>query len=290
MVKSMTGYGIAEFISEGYILKVEIKALNGKYLDFNLKVPKELSEKENVIKKSIGDILVRGKLNISIDLTIHKYTEPPVQINHDLFNLYSQQYQKLAAGKVSEEEVFKLSLQSPNVMVVKNDISAVIDDKILLDTITSAANNCDRFRSDEGSKLHKSLTENIRDIRVGLHEIDHLDDQRKNAVRSRLRQGIDDLKDKIQIDENRFEQELIYYIERLDISEEKVRLSSHLDYFDEILSKKEAVGKTLGFIAQEIGREINTIGSKANDAKLQKTVVQMKDALEQIKEQAMNVL
>ncbi len=291
MIKSMTGYGSAEVSEERYTLKVEIKSLNSRYLDLNLKVPKEFSDKELEIKNYVGSRLVRGKLSFVIDFQPQQFDETPVEINGELFRLFYKRYEELAAdvgGK--EDELFKLALQSPNVIVPREDFVSLISWDVAKSVIDKAVQACDQFRIDEGGKLAQSLQANIDAIREGLAKVTEMDPQRVTNVRNRLEQAIADIKDKTQVDENRFEQELIYYIEKFDIAEERVRLQSHLDYFSEVLGSNEASGKKLGFIAQEIGREINTIGSKANDAEMQRVVVVMKDELEQIKEQVLNVM
>ncbi|MEM9326351.1 MAG: YicC/YloC family endoribonuclease [Bacteroidota bacterium] len=291
MIKSMTGYGSAELSEDKYSLKIEIKSLNSRYLDLNLKVPKEFSDKELEIKTAVAAKLVRGKLSFLVDFQPHKFEETPVEINGDLFKLFYNRYKELATEVDGHDhELFKLALQSPNVIVAREDFSSLISWETVKDVIDQAVDACDKFRVDEGSKLATSLRNNITAIREGLEKVSEMDPRRVANVRNRLEQGIADLREKTQVDENRFEQELIYYMEKFDISEEKVRLTSHLDYFMEVIDGDEANGKKLGFIAQEIGREINTIGSKANDADIQRIVVQMKDELEQIKEQVLNVM
>jgi len=286
----MTGYGSAELADEKFSFKVEIKSLNSRYLDLNLKVPKEFSDKELEIKNYVGSKLVRGKLAVVVDFQPQQFDDTPVEINGPLFRMYYGQYKELAkvvGGQTGE--LFKLALQSPNVVVPREELDA-IPWETARSVIEKAVQACNQFRIDEGNKLAESLSNNIKAIREGLHKVSVLDPQRLANVRNRLEQGIADIREKTQVDENRFEQELIYYMEKFDISEEKVRLQSHLDYFTEVINTEVANGKKLGFIAQEIGREINTIGSKANDADIQRVVVVMKDELEQIKEQVLNVM
>ena len=291
MIKSMTGYGSAEAITEKYTLKVELKSLNSKYLDLILKLPKDFSDREMEIKSIISKKLIRGKVNFTIDFQPSQFGESPVEINQELFQLYYNQFAALAGDHLSNrDELFKLAVHAPNVMVPREDFSDLLDWADLIRVIEDALEACDQFRVAEGQQLAKALTSNIRAIEAGLQVVMERDPERVANIRSRLDQGIAELREKTQVDENRFEQELIFYVEKLDISEEKVRLKSHLDYFLEILEGNESNGKKLGFIAQEIGREINTIGSKANDAEIQRTVVKMKDELEQIKEQVLNVM
>lgn len=287
----MTGYGSAESITDAYSLKVEIKSLNSKFLDLSLKIPKEFGSKELELKTAISNQLNRGKINFNLDFQPIKFTDSPIEINRELFSLYFNQFQALAqeAG-TNNDEAFRLALHSPNVIMPKEDFSDLITWDEVTAVVTDALSACNTFRSDEGQQLERSMKNNISQIAEGLVQITDLDPQRVANVRNRIEQGLQDIRDKTQIDKNRFEQELIYYLEKLDISEEKVRLKSHLDYFILILDSDESNGKKLGFIAQEIGREVNTIGSKANDAAIQRIVVKMKDELEQIKEQVLNVM
>ncbi len=287
----MTGYGSAEAITEKYTLKVELKSLNSKFLDLILKLPREFNDREMDIKSIISKKLVRGKVNFIIDFQPNQFGESPVEINHELFQLYYEQFASLAKSNLTNrDELFKLAVHAPNVMVSKEDFSDLISYDEMVGVVREALEKCDQFRIDEGRQLEKALRKNIEEISHGLTVVSELDPGRVTNIRSRLDQAISELRQKTQVDENRFEQELIFYVEKLDISEEKVRLKSHLDYFLEILDGNDSNGKKLGFIAQEIGREINTIGSKANDAEIQRSVVKMKDELEQIKEQVLNVM
>lgn len=287
----MTGYGSAESITEKYTLKVELKTLNSKFLDLILKLPREFNDREMDIKSIISKQLIRGKVNFNIDFQPNQFGESPVEINQELFQLYYDQFAELAKSNLTNrDELFKLAVHAPNVMVPKEDFSDLISYDEMVRVVREALDKCNQFRIDEGRQLEKALRKNIEEISQGLASVAEMDPLRVANVRSRLDQAISDLRDKTQVDENRFEQELIFYVEKLDISEEKVRLRSHLDYFLEIVEGTDANGKKLGFIAQEIGREINTIGSKANDADIQRIVVKMKDELEQIKEQVLNVM
>lgn len=287
----MTGYGSAEAITDKYNLKVELKSLNSKFLDLILKLPREFSDRELEIKSVISKKLIRGKVNFTIDFQPTQFGESPVEINEELFRLYYDQFASLAKEDLTNrDELFKLAIHAPNVMVPKEDFSDLIDWEDLIKVVEDALEACDQFRRTEGEQLAKALTSNIQAIDEGLEVVKSRDPERVVNIRARLDQAISELREKTQVDENRFEQELIFYVEKLDISEEKVRLKSHLDYFLEILKGSESNGKKLGFVAQEIGREINTIGSKANDAEIQRTVVKMKDELEQIKEQVLNVM
>ena len=181
-------------------------------------------------------------------------------------------------------------MQAPDVIKQQELDPEEIPWQGILDSVASAADKCSTFRKEEGGALVEKLLEYIQNIEEGLLKIEGQDESRNEQIRTRLQKSLEEIKDRVQVDENRFEQELIYYLEKLDITEEKVRLKQHLSFFKEVLAKEEGAGKKLGFISQEIGREINTMGSKANDAEIQRTVVMMKDELEKIKEQSLNIL
>ena len=287
----MTGYGSAEIVTDRYTIKVEIKSLNSKFLDLITKVPKEFQDREIEIKTLLTNELSRGKINFLLELESTLIEDKAFLVNEELFNYYFQAFATLSKKVGAENsEYFSLALQSPNVIEAKEDFMEMVDWNDAKKVIKDAINACNQFRKDEGIQLAKSLEENISNIRNGLLHIVQLDPGRQEHLRKRLDQNIAEIKDRIKVDSNRFEQELIYYLEKLDITEEKVRLQSHLDYFEQVMGEATSNGKKLGFISQEMGREINTIGSKANDAEMQKTVVGMKDALEQIKEQILNVV
>jgi len=286
----MTGFGIAESQTSNYQIKVEVKSLNSKFQDINVKLPRELADKEAEVKTIIGKYLVRGKIGCVIEIISAESTTAEVHINEELFKKYFESYTDLAtAVKAYPNEIFKLALQSPNVIS-----SAANDDVVPFEEIknmlSEALLKCDDFRQAEGNELERNLKLYIGNIRSGLDIVKEYDPARVEQIRSRIAQHMEVVKEKVTLDTNRFEQEIIYYLEKLDITEEKVRLTRHLDYFDEIMNEKESQGKKLGFISQEIGREINTIGAKANHAEIQRAVVEMKDELEKIKEQSMNIL
>jgi uncharacterized protein (TIGR00255 family) len=291
MIISMTGFGSAEATSEAYTLKAEVKTLNSKFFDPVLKMPREFSTWEMEIKSTLERILKRGKVNLSIEFTTKSDELVPVNINESLLKVYYNTFSKLAREQgAGEDELFKLALHAPNVIVPRDDYSDLIDTSVVLETVAAAAVKCQEFRVKEGERLGVALQQSIDTITSESKKVMALDPQRIANIRSRIGKSVADLIDQTKIDENRFEQELIYYIEKLDISEEKVRLGSHLEYFQEVMNDPESNGKKLGFISQEIGREINTIGSKANDAEIQRSVVNMKEALEKIKEQVLNVI
>ena len=291
MLQSMTGFGQAEYDSNGLRIKVEIKTLNSKFLDLNLKFPREISDKETEIRSQIGQILKRGKINAQIEFSFSDDEARPVHINEKLLATYYNTYKRVAK-EISDNptNLFGLALHSPEVISQKEGEDSQIDWTLIQSTIGEACQNCHTFRTEEGSMLETKLKGYVKFIEERLERIEKLDGQRIQNIRARIDKNLDEIRTKTQIDSNRFEQELIYYIEKIDITEEKIRLQRHLDYFVEVINLKNSQGKKLGFISQEIGREINTIGSKANDADIQQLVVDMKDELEKIKEQLLNII
>ena len=290
MLYSMTGFGTASAETEHCHIKVEIKTLNSKFLDLNQKIPRKLADRESDIKNMITKKLVRGKINLAIELVPVHPEKPVPRIDKTLFKKYYEEYRKLAKEVGAKEKVFfKLALHSPGVIVPAPPANEVEWD-LIKSAVARATDKCLSFRASEGKALQEKISGHINEIRNGLREVAERDVGRIGQVRGRIVASIDGIKDKIRIDQNRFEQELIYYLEKIDIAEEKARLEKHLEYFEEVLEDKESQGKKLGFISQEIGREINTIGSKANDAAMQRAVVGMKDELEKIKEQILNII
>ena len=291
MIKSMTGFGVAGFENEHMAIQVEVRSLNSKFLDLSVRSPRQFTDKEPEIRNRVQAALDRGKVSISIDFVAKGMQSLPVQLNEDLFKTYHAAFGKLAAS-VGETSVdlFKLALHAPNVMVTAPmDREETEDwDQVKL-VLEEALMRCEGFRADEGASLFVKLQENIGTIRKGLERIKAEEPIRKEKIQNRIWGHFSQWMDENSFDANRFEQELIYYFEKIDITEELVRLETHLDYFMKSMEQEVNQGKKLGFISQEIGREINTIGSKANDAEIQKHVIQMKDELEKIKEQSLNV-
>ena len=288
----MTGYGFAGLEDNNFIISVEVKTLNSKFLDLSIRSPKQFSDKELEIRNMVSGVLERGKVNLNIEFTNKTTEDLPISINEDLFLTYFSKYQAMLEKTGSQSgEIFKLALQSPNVIsnISEKNTDAQEWESIKV-AITKALKECDVFRSDEGKVLEGKFLENLSVIRKGLDEVKKADPVRKERIRERIRNNFKDWLEENSFDKNRFEQELIYYFEKIDITEELVRLETHLDYFEKNLKEDNNQGKKLGFISQEIGREINTIGSKANDAQIQKHVVIMKDELEKIKEQSLNIL
>ncbi len=287
----MTGFGKSVTEIPGKKVTVEVRSLNSKALDLNLRLPYLYKEKELGLRSDISKQIERGKIDLSV------YTEStqetlPIAINKTLIKTYYKELKALADEmNESNSNLLALALKMPDVMkaereVVELDEAEWEQVKIAIDKAIDAFQ---KFRSDEGKILDKEFQTRIGIIYGLLADVLRMDSARVESVRARIKNNIAELVEKEKIDENRFEQELIYYIEKLDITEEKLRLKTHLDYFMNTL-QEPASGRKLGFISQEIGREINTIGSKANDAGIQKLVVQMKDELEKIKEQLLNVL
>ncbi len=290
MTKSMTGFGIASQTIEGFTILVEVKSLNSKFADINLRMSSQFSSKEIEWRKMITEFLVRGKISVVIDIISESSQE--TLIDQEQFEKHFELYKKLGSNvKVSEQELFKLAMQAPGVFKLSN--SLVLPDEIVKEIpvlISEAIKACDQFRLQEGSALEIKLEEYASSIKNQLEAIKKIDGNRSERVAERIKAALNNLELEIDVDKNRFEQELVYYIEKFDITEEKVRLANHLTYFSEVLNLPEPIGKKLGFVSQEIGREINTIGSKANDAEMQKHVVVMKEELEKIKEQSLNIL
>lgn len=292
MIKSMTGFGQATFNKDELNLVVEVKSLNSKFFDLGLRLPRVFSEKELEVRNMISDKLERGKISVTVELQQTGKAEIRQQYNEQLFVAYYTELKKLADKTMAGYDgLFELALNSPDVIVGggKDELNPVLWE-LLQKLLAEAINKCDQFRITEGKVLEEKLASYIKSIESGLQRAEELDPQRIEKIRSRIKGNLVEFLGAEGIDMNRLEQELIFYIEKLDIHEERVRLRAHLNYFLKLLSEPQSNGKKLGFLAQEIGREINTIGSKANDAEIQKAVVVMKEELEKIKEQLNNVL
>jgi len=289
MIKSMTGFGKASQELSDKTINIEIRSLNSKSADISLRLSSGLRNYELELRNEISKQLERGKIDLSIFIESKK-AEMPVEINIELAKAYHKQLKNLAL-ELNEPIANALQqvLKFPDVLKNERKETDENEWKLIKHCLNSALEELNNFRDIEGLSLKKDFETRISKINICLEEIKTLDLIRINAIKNRIRNNIEDVIGKSNLDENRFEQELIYYIEKLDINEEKVRLKTHLDYFIETCNEKSA-GRKLNFISQEIGREINTIGSKANDAQIQKLVVLMKDELEKIKEQANNVL
>lgn len=286
MIQSMTGFGKASQQLPTKKITVEIKSLNSKGLDLNVRMPQNFRELELGLRTQLGQILERGKIDLSIFVELTS-EETSTKINAPIIKNYIQQM-KAILPFADETELMKMAVRMPDALKTERD---ELDPKEWIEiqkTIDEALANIQNFRKDEGKSLENEFLLRLQNIRKYMEEALSFEQERMTTVKNKLRAALDDLK--VNIDENRFEQELIFYLEKYDVTEEKVRLTNHLKYFQETLESEEANGRKLGFITQEIGREINTMGSKANHAGMQKLVVQMKDELEKIKEQVLNVL
>ncbi len=285
MIQSMTGYGKTELQLPTKKVTIEIKSLNSKNLDLNVRMPSYYKEKELAVRKKIASNLIRGKVDFSIYVeTIG--TNVSSEINEDVIKSYMQQLKNVS--NASELELLQMAIKLPETIQSKRESLDENEWQQIDIAIDQTLKKIVLYRKDEGEVLKQDFVKRIAIIEDNLGAVTAIDPERIENVKNRLQKAIVELEAKV--DENRFEQELIYYLEKLDITEEKVRLKNHLDYFSQELNSETSNGKKLGFITQELGREINTIGSKANFAAMQKLVVQMKDELEKIKEQNLNVL
>lgn len=285
MIQSMTGFGKSTLQLPTKKISIEIKSLNSKSLDLNARMPNQYREKELEMRKIIALSLDRGKVdfNLYIEATSD---ETSSTVNTEVVKSYISQLK--AVVNADDLELLKMAVRMPDALKTVREEIDEDEYKVILETLKDALNEINTFRSDEGKVLEEEFKLRITNLQNLLDAVIKVDPERVEAVRERLRKGVEELKEKV--DENRFEQELVYYIEKYDIAEEKTRLENHLSYFLEAINSKDSNGKKLGFISQEIGREVNTIGSKSNYAPMQQLVVQMKDELEKVKEQLLNVL
>jgi uncharacterized protein (TIGR00255 family) len=288
MIQSMTGYGKAVLQLPTKKVTIEIKSLNSKNLDLNVRIPSYYKEKELAVRKKLASALVRGKIDFSIYVEMTS-DETSTKINKSVVKQYIEQLRNTVdTGRASDVVLLEMAIRMPDALTTEREELDENEWTLINKNIDIAITEIVQYRIDEAASLEVDFRERIANINTYLEEVKALDSDRIENVKTRLKKAIDDLK--VDTDENRFEQELIYYLEKLDINEEKVRLANHLDYFLQTLASEDSNGKKLGFIVQEMGREINTTGSKANYAPMQKAVIQMKNELEQIKEQILNVL
>lgn len=288
MIQSMTGYGKSVLQLPTKKVTIEIKSLNSKTVDLNVRIPSYYKEKELDVRKKLANKLVRGKIDFSIFVEMTA-DETSTLVNHGVVKNYMQQLRNIVQiGFENDVEFLKMAIQMPDALKTEREELDENEWNLIDEYIDEAIKEIIQYRIDEAAALEDDFRTRIANIRTYLEEVKELDAERITNVKERLQKAIDDLK--VTVDENRFEQELIYYLEKLDINEEKVRLENHLNYFLQTLETEDSNGKKLGFIIQEMGREINTTGSKANFAPMQKAVIQMKNELEQIKEQILNVL
>lgn len=288
MIQSMTGYGKSVLHLSDKKVTIEIKSLNSKNLDLNVRIPTYYRIKELQVRKELASSLVRGKVDFSIFIEMTA-EETSTKVNKGVVSEYMQQLRNVVqAGSTNDVELLKMAVKMPDALKTEREELDEDEWKEINVNIKKAIKEIIQYRTDEATSLEDDFKLRIKNIQTFLTEVRSLDKARIEFVKERLKKAIDELK--VTTDENRFEQELIYYLEKLDINEEKVRLANHLSYFLQELASPDSNGKKLGFIVQEIGREINTIGSKANFAPMQKAVIQMKNELEKIKEQILNVL
>lgn len=291
MILSMTGFGKSVMVSSGKKITAEIKSLNSKQLDLLVKMPQIYREKELDLRNEVAHVLERGKVELFISSEMTDESSA-ISMNIPVLTAYKSQIEKISEelSIPVPEDWYATLLRLPDVM--KSDAAGDVSEEelsVLNDVVTQAINALMEFRTQEGKRLETFFKEKISNIRKLLSEVEPYEKERVEKIKARIQESISKL-DAVDYDRNRFEQEMIYYIEKLDINEEKLRLTNHLDYFIETLENGHGQGKKLGFISQEMGREINTLGSKSNHAEMQRIVVKMKDELEQIKEQVLNVM
>ena len=285
MIMSMTGYGKKETQFEDKRISIEIRALNSKSADINLRTPSYIRELDTKIRKRLSIEMNRGKIDLNIHIEFDGQNVPN-KINTSVINSYIDQLGSIGDSTISER--LAIAMRLPDTLKSDREILSEKEKNLIFKLLDSVIEDIKSYRLDEGTELEKDMLLRIDMIENHLEAIKKIDPERNDKIEMKLRDSLENLK--IEVDANRFEQELIFYLEKFDITEEKVRLKNHLDYYRKIMKSDVPVGKKLGFISQEIGREINTIGSKANHAELQKIVVQMKDELEKIKEQLLNIL
>ena len=281
----MTGFGRAETVYKGKKITVDIKSLNSKNFDLNVKVPLRYKEKEFDIRKLLNDKILRGKVDCYISCESLEDSNE-VTINQDVVRNYMTQLREVGSDAL-EFELLKMAVRMPDVLSTKS--SELEDDewKALLEVVQESVDRFIEFRQTEGNQLAEEIEKIVQNIEYNLSEVAQYEEERIQPIKDRY---LSALKNFENVDETRYYQEMVYFVEKLDISEEKVRLSQHIKYYLEVMKNEDFNGKKLGFIAQEMGREINTLGSKANHSEIQKLVVEMKDDLEKIKEQTLNVL
>jgi uncharacterized protein (TIGR00255 family) len=289
-LRSMTGYGNAERETTRFGIKAEFKALNGKYLEVSIRLPKFLNEWEQNLRQHFQKKLGRGSVNLNIYILKAADMQEAQKLNTPLAEHYLREFSSFAdANGLSKQDLFRSILMQPDILQADELKFDDSDWAEVLLTCDEAFAQFDQFRLQEGAATAAEMLEILKRVRSEVEKLQAFEEERIQSVRDRIGKALEKSAQREDIDENRFEQEMIYYLEKLDISEEKSRLLSHIEHFENSMSKPQC-GKTLGFIAQEMGREINTIGSKSNHAEMQKCVVSMKDELEKIKEQVLNIL
>lgn len=285
MILSMTGFGRAETVYEGTKITVDIKSLNSKNFDLNVKTPLRYKEKEFEIRKLLNDKILRGKVDCYINCESLEVSND-VKINEEIVKNYMDQLRAVASD-APEFEYLKMAVRMPDVLSTKNSELDENEWKSLLAVVQDSVGKFIEFRQTEGNNLAEEIEKIVQNIENNLNQVSQYEEERIQPIKDRYQNALKNFEN---IDETRYYQEMVYFVEKLDISEEKVRLSQHIKYYLEVMRNEDFNGKKLGFIAQEMGREINTLGSKANHSEIQKLVVEMKDDLEKIKEQTLNVL
>jgi len=292
-MQSMTGFGKAEALIDNKKIVVEIRSLNSKFIDISLKLPQIYKSKDMTMRTIITEGLLRGKIEMTIHYDLTE-SEANQHINLNAVKNHYQTFQKIiednSIKNAEQIDFLQLIMRMPDVLKTEKKELSSKEWGVIEKLIRNSISELSKFRISEGSSLEKDLLKQIQSINVLLEKVSSFESERISIVKTRIKKNLESLADKENYDNNRFEQELIYYMEKYDISEEKVRLSNHLDHFLETMNEGAPNGKKLGFITQELGREINTLGSKANHTEIQKLVVLMKDHLEKIKEQVLNAL
>ncbi|GGF08206.1 TIGR00255 family protein [Chishuiella changwenlii] len=286
MIASMTGYGKAILELPEKKVTIELRSLNSKTFDLNTRIPSFYREKELEIRNLISETVQRGKIDFSMMVELNPAARTQ-SLNAELIKNYIEEFKNITPN-VSDSDLLPVVMRMPDVISYKQDDLNEDEWNQIRSTIIEAINALNKFRTDEGAVLEKHLVLNLNNILHNLELVLPFEIERIETIKERFAKRLEELK--VDVDQNRFEQELVFYLEKFDITEEKVRLKNHCEYFLKELSETESNGKKLGFISQEIGREINTLGSKSNHSEMQKIVVQMKDELEKIKEQSLNVL
>ncbi|MFC4164350.1 YicC/YloC family endoribonuclease [Epilithonimonas zeae] len=285
MILSMTGFGRAETVYQGTKITVDIKSLNSKNFDLNVKTPLRYKEKEFDIRKLLNDKILRGKVDCYINCESLDDSND-VKINQDIVKNYIEQLRAVASD-APEFEYLKMAVRMPDVLSTKSSELEEDEWKALLAVVQDSVSKFIEFRQTEGNNLAEEIEKVVQNIEYNLSQVAQYEEERIQPIKDRYQTALKNFEN---VDETRYYQEMVYFVEKLDISEEKVRLSQHIKYYLEVMKNEDFNGKKLGFIAQEMGREINTLGSKANHSEIQKLVVEMKDDLEKIKEQTLNVL
>ena len=289
MIQSMTGFGRATLVLPKKKITVEAKSLNSKQIDINTRIPSFYKEKELDVRSYLSSTLRRGKIELAIFVE-NTGVDSQHKINQELVTTYMTSLQEVGAGNVQTGELLSMAMRLPDALKVEHQDFDKDEWLAVMNVVKEAVAALVDFRKTEGLSLEKDIKAQIATIERLHNEVPKYEQERINTIKSRISAKLTDVLQSVDFDRDRLEQEMIYFIEKLDVSEEKVRLKNHCSYFIETMNSEESNGKKLGFISQELGREINTMGSKANHTEIQKLVVQMKDALEKIKEQTLNVL